>query len=317
MTAAAEAVVAIDVGGTALKGALIDGVGRELTLERRTTPVDDGPDAVIEAVLGLASELAESCGGRPGAVGLAVPGVVDTEAGVVHEAANLGWRAVAIGELARSRLDVAVCVLHDARAAALAEGLVGAARGVRDWLLLTLGTGVGAAVMLGGEAYVGPGGSGGELGHATIDPRGPVCACGRRGCLEAYASAGHIARHYTARSGRAAGAAEVVQRAAAGDPVAQAVWSDALDALAIAIANYDALLDPDLVVIGGGMAAAGEELFAPLARLVRSRALFGDPPPVVPAALGERAGRLGAAIAAWRAAGVPDTVFHGWAASQS
>jgi glucokinase len=311
MASPAEVVVAIDVGGTGLKGAVVDAAGRSSGVERRATPVTDGPEAVVGAVLDFAAEL--SGRGAVAGVGLAVPGIVDAEAGIVREAANLGWRELELGRRASERLGIPVSVLHDARAAAVAEGAAGAARGVADWLLLTLGTGVGAAVVVDGAFYLGPGGRGGELGHITIDPRGPTCACGRRGCLEAYASAGHIARHYTVRANRVSGAEEVVARAAAGDPVAEDVWAHALDALAIAIANYDALLDPDLVVIGGGLAAAGEELFGPLGRLVKGRSLSGEPPPVVPARFGERAGRLGAAITAWRAAGRED--FGGWAAA--
>lgn len=299
----AERVVALDVGGTSLKGAVL-GPGGGSEPRMVPTPVADGPDAVVEAVLGFAAELVGSAA-PVAAVGVAVPGIVDEVAGAVIEAANLGWRDVAIGELVRERVGLPVAVSHDVRAAALAEGLYGAARGFDDYLLLTLGTGVGAAVVLGGRPYTGRRGRGGELGHTTVDPEGPVCGCGRRGCLEAFASAGALVRRYSERSGERVGADEVVARALVGDRAAGVVWDDALDALALSIANYVTLLAPSLVVIGGGLAEAGDALFGPLVRRLESLVRFAVAPAVVCAALGPDAGWWGAAIAACQAVGVP------------
>ncbi len=219
------------------------------------------------------------------------------------EAANLGWRDVRIGAVVQERVGVPVVVSHDVRAAALAEGRLGAARGYDDYLLLTLGTGVGAAVVLGGRPYTGRGGRGGELGHTTVDPEGPICGCGRRGCVESFASAGALARRYAERSDENVDADEVVARALAGDRAAGVVWDDALDALALAIANYTTLLAPSLVVIGGGLAGAGADLFDPLVRRLGSLVRFAEVPAVVPAALGPDAGWRGAAIAACQSVG--------------
>ena len=313
---APQHVVAIDVGGTSLKASVVDGEGRTLSLQRRATRAADGPDAVIAAVLGLAADLVSAAPGSA-AVGLALPGVVDDETGTVISAANLRWRDVPIAALARERLGVAVAVMHDVRAAAVAEGLLGAARGAHDYLLMTLGTGVGAAMVIRGQPYTGAHGFGGELGHVAVEPRGPLCGCGRTGCLEAFASAGHVARRYRAmagESGQGATAREVAQRAAAGEPIAGAVWRDAVDALAIAVANYVTLMDPELVVIGGGMAAAGDELFGSLRHRLEAHMRFAGPPAVVPAALGEEAGRYGAAIGAWRAAGIDEAQLSTWQA---
>jgi glucokinase len=314
MPPAAEHVVAIDVGGTSLKGAVVNGDGHSHHFERRPTCASDGPDAVVAAVLSLATDLAR---GVPEilAVGLALPGIVDDEAGTVVNAANLRWRDVPIGALTRDRLGVAVAVMHDVRAAAVAEGLLGAARGARDYLLITLGTGVGAAIVIRGQPYTGANGFGGELGHVAVEPRGPLCGCGRSGCLEAFASAGHIALRYRAMAGEHAegcSAREVAERAAAGDAIAAAVWRDALDALALAVANYATLMDPELVVIGGGMAAAGDDLFDSLRHRLEAHMRFGKPPAVVAAQLGEDAGRYGAAIGAWRAAGFDETRLSSW-----
>jgi glucokinase len=297
---------------------------------------------VIEALLGLAGSLVRGSSSRPVvggssspslaggassptvaggssapplAVGLAVPGLVHDSAGSIVYAANLGLRNVGIGTLAQERLGLPIAVMHDVRAAAVAEGLLGAARGCSDYLLLTLGTGVGAAVVIGGRPYTGAHGIGGELGHVAVEPRGPVCGCGRVGCLEALASAGGIGRRYEAMgSSSSVSTEEIAARAGAGDPVASQVWREALDALALAIVNYATLLDPELVVIGGGMAAAGPSLFDPLRERVRALARFGEPCPIVPAALGEDAGRVGAAIAAWRVAGIDEASLGEWAA---
>jgi glucokinase len=304
-------VVAIDVGGTTLKGALVDPDGAADSAQCRPTRAEQGPDAVVEAVLDLAADLAAT-DPRPSAVGLAVPGIVDDEAGIVRESTNLGWREVPIGELAEQRVGRPVAVLHDVRAAALAEGLIGAARGCRDYLLLTLGTGVGAAVVINGDPYTGAHGLGGELGHVAVEPGGRFC--GGRGCLEALASAGHIASRYreTTAAGQSVTAEEIVQRAGSGDPAAGQIWREAIEALATAIVNYATLLDPELVVIGGGMAAAGDRLFVPLQETIAAMTRFGDPCRVVPAEL-EEAGRWGAAIAAWERSGVQRTAMRSWA----
>jgi glucokinase len=302
-----ERVAAIDVGGTTLKGAVFDRHGRAGAQSRRPTCPGRGPEAVIDSILELAGELCAQ-EPRPAAIGIAIPGLVRDADGVVLDATNLGLNDVPMRELASRRLEPAVAVLHDVRAAALAEGLLGAARGHSDYLLLTLGTGVGAAVVIDGRPYMGAHGLGGELGHVSVDPHGPGCRCGGIGCLEALASAGALARRY----GQGADGEEVAARAGAGDPAAVEIWSDALDALALAIANYQTLLDPELVVLGGGLASAGRALLEPLRERVRRWTRFGPPVEIVPAALGEDAGCRGAAIAAWRAAGLGEEGLAGW-----
>jgi len=314
MTQPPERVIAIDVGGTTLKGARVDRSGGVTAVAERPTLAPAGPRAVIDAVLQFATELAQAPP-RPKGLAVAVPGLVDERAGVVLSSANLGWHNVPIAELLRERLKLSVTVRHDVRAAALAEGLLGAARAASDYLLLTLGTGIGAAVVIGGRPYTGAHGLGGELGHVAIGPSGPRCGCGRQGCLEALASGGHIARRYSAIGGQSetVSAEEVARRAVAGDLTADAVWREAVGALGLAIANYATLLDPELVVIGGGMAAAGDDLFVGVRHALADHIRFGEPPPVVPAQLGAEAGRYGAAIAAWREAGLAESELSGWA----
>lgn len=297
-----DVVVALDVGGTGLKGALVDASGSVRDTEHQPTPRELGPDAVVDAVVELAAKLAGR--GRVVGCGLAVPGIVDSRAGIARYSANIGWRDVPLRDLVANRLGVPVGLDHDVRTGAVAEGRLGAARDVDDYLFLTIGTGIAGAVVLGGELYPGVTASGGELGHAAVYPDGEPCACGGAGCLETYASAAAVTRRYAAAGGEPNVPAEdVIARAGAGDPAAGRVWDEAVDALAVSLAGYTLLLDPALVVLGGGLASSGDALVGPLTARMTARLAFREPPAVTTARLGSRATMLGAAILAWRAIG--------------
>lgn len=304
-----DTVVALDVGGTTVKGAVVARDGGAVLARRRDTHREKGPDAVVEAIAGFADDLSREARASTGrdsvAVGLAVPGLVDERSGAALFSANLGWKDVPLRRIVSERLGRPVALCHDVRAGALVEGLFGAGKEVPDFLFLTLGTGVGAAMMVGGEPYAGPHGRGGELGHVPVEPDGPVCGCGNRGCVEAISSASAVARRYAemAGDGESLDAEEIAARTG-DDPVAAAVWEHAVDALARGIAGYVTLLDPDLVVLGGGMASAGERLFAPLRFRLAAQVRLREAPTLAPAMFGERAGRVGAAVNAWLAAGV-------------
>lgn len=299
-----SSVVAIDVGGTACKGALVDDTGRVLYQESRPTGVAGGVPAVVDTIAGFAVSLAERADGEVAAGGLVVPGLVDDERGMALYAANLGWRDLPLAGVVSERLGRPVALSHDVRTGGLAEGLVGAARGCPDFLFLPIGTGIAAAIVIDGVPYAGANAYGGELGHCPVVPHGEPCACGQRGCLETYASAAAIPRRYAAAGGVGASTAEaVLERAAAGEALAQRIWNEAIDALATGLAFYSQLLDPAMVVLGGGLSHAGAALFEPLGTELAARLAFRPPPPLVPAALGSQAGCLGAAILAWRAAG--------------
>lgn len=296
----ADLVAAVDVGGTAMKGAVATPDGALARVEERPTPREQGPEAVIEALVAFAAELAQDAA----AVGVAVPGLVDEARGVAVASVNLGWRDLMLRDRLQERLDRRTIVLHDVRAAGLAEQLRGAGRGAGDFLLVPIGTGIAAALFVRGEAYAGGRGFGGELGHVTVDPAGPRCACGKQGCLETIASAAAIARRYSQGGGEAADAKEVGRRAGAGDALARRVLDEALAALAWTLANVVALLDPSRIVIGGGLGEAGEPVLAPLRAALgeRTRPLH-EPPPLVGAELGREAGCHGAALGAWLALG--------------
>ncbi|KHK95744.1 ROK family transcriptional regulator [Microbacterium mangrovi] len=292
--------LAFDVGGTDMKAALVDAEGTVLGTRRLPTPRDGErtADRVVEAVARLAEEFAaEYPSVAPAAAGLLVPGHVDAAAGVGVLSENLGWREYPFRERATAALGMPVGFDHDVRAAGEAEYLLGAASRYRDVLVVTIGTGIAAAVFIDGRIHAGDGRVG-EIGHAPVAD-GPACACGGRGCLEAVASAAAIARRYAAGTGQPVrGAREVLARAQTGDGVALAVWESALDALALSFAHVVALLSPEALVIGGGLSEAGEELLEPLRRRLDARLTFHRRPVLVKARIGEDAGIIGAALKA-------------------
>ena len=295
-----EVVLAFDVGGTDTKSAIVDADGRVLGLRRTPTPLDG--DRTAEAVVGLVAELAAELRAahpslRPVAAGLLVPGIVDAERGIGVYASNLGWHDAPIRDLAEAALGLPVAFHHDVTAASWAEHRLGAARAYDDVVVLVIGTGIAGSLILDGRPHLG-GGSAGEIGHSPV-AEGPRCACGARGCLEAVASAGAIARRYAERAGvEVDGARDVLARAEAGDADARAVWESAVDALGFAVAQLAATVAPEAIVIGGGLSRAGDALFAPLASRVNERLSFHRRPALVPAQLGGDAGLLGAALIA-------------------
>lgn len=296
-------VVALDVGGTSIRGAAVD-VGGESRRECvRATPAADGPDAVVEAIRTAARELA---GPEVVAAGIVVPGVVDAAAGIAHYSTNLGWRDVPLRDLLTADLAVPVVVEHDVRAAGRAELALGSAVGVADCLLVWLGTGIAGVVVADGRILEGARRMAGEIGHLPVRPDGETCACGQRGCTEVYASAAGIARRYLNATGTARTAAEIAESLDT-DADAAAVWTDAAGALGLALASAALLLDPALIVLGGGLAGAGERLREPVAGALADRLAWRAAPEVRVSPLAGRAGLLGAALLAWQTTGSRST----------
>ncbi|MDR7542857.1 MAG: ROK family protein [Armatimonadota bacterium] len=307
-----ERYLGVDLGGTKILAALVDERGRVLVRERAPTP-EGGPEAVIGTIVDRVHALCRRAGQDIGVVrglGVGAPGPMDPLSGVVFEPPNLpGWRDVPLGQLLSASLGIAVFVENDANAAALAEHWVGAGVGVDDLIYMTVSTGIGGGLILGGRLYHGAAGTAGEVGHMVIEPGGPRCNCGRFGCLEALASGPSIARE--ARAAVAAGrptvlaaipsqalnAAAVARAALDGDPVAREIYARAAAALGTGITNLVNLLNPAMVILGGGVTRAGELIFAPVRRIVRQEA-FERPASavqIVPAALGDDVGAIGAA----------------------
>ena len=312
-------VVGIDLGGTKISTALVDGAGQIVAHDYRETHAKAGQGVVIGRMLDAARQVMAQAGVAPArvaAVGIGAPGPLDIEAGIVLAPPNLpGWGRVPLRQRIEEGLGIRAFLENDANAAALGEHRFGAGQGTRDMIYVTVSTGIGGGLILGGELYHGASGMAGEVGHATIMPYGPRCGCGNRGCLEALASGTAVARQARERvaSGVPTRIAElaggdperitaklVAQAASQGDVEAQEILAEAMVYLGIGIANLVTLFNPQLIVIGGGLANVGEALFEPVRRAIERRALRAPARVVrvVPAALGDKVGVLGAAAVA-------------------
>ncbi|WP_284986212.1 ROK family protein [Arthrobacter sp. fls2-241-R2A-172] len=297
--AAESPVLSFDVGGTDIKAGLVDARGEVLGMRRVPTPLDSSRpgEAVLDRLAELAAELAAEFPGSPArAAGIIVPGIVDSAAGVGVYSANLGWRDFPFTAEAEKRLGIPVAFDHDVRSAAAVEHSLGGSREFNDVVVMVVGTGIAAAVFSGGKPVT-AGGFAGELGHAQVpDPDASPGTAGST-ILEAVGSAGAIAKRYHRASGtRVNGARGVLLRANDGDQLAARIWADAVDALAFTICQCVNIIGTEAVVIGGGLAEAGEELLEPLRARVDHILDFQRRPQLIRAQLGQDAGLLGAAL---------------------
>ncbi len=287
----------LDLGATNTKWVVAElGADAWTTLDRGhvRTPADAGPDAVVQALVDAARSAVAGWPGI-GSIGIGVPGLYDPAAGTTRFLVNVpgDWDGRPVAGPVSAALGLPVALINDARAFGLAELRLGAGRGAATIVGLTLGTGVGGVIAIDGRVHQGHDGTAGEVGHQTIDPDGPWCGCGNRGCLEAYARADQIA----AACGTAT-AEEAVRAAERGDARAIDGLAQIGRYLAIGIANMIVVVSPDRVILGGGVSAAGEHLLGPirdeLRRRVRTTAL-GEVE-LVTAELGTWAGAIGAAV---------------------
>jgi glucokinase len=294
-------VLACDVGGTTMKAEVTD--GRGLVVESGSTPTPHG-EAALAALSALGKELLDrldrETGQRPSSAGVALPGRVDRQGRLGVSSVNIGWRDLEFGSVLDEAWQLPVVVDHDVTVAGWAEWLEGAGRGYDDVVFVALGTGVAASLVVNGRLVRGGVGQAGEFGHLVVRPGGRLCACGARGCLESVASASAIARAYAELSGRQVAGAHDVLEALEDDPQAQTAWQGGIDALADGLAAVTALLAPSLVIIGGGMADAGEALLAPLRKALRERSFVTQMPELSGGMFGSRAGLVGAAMLARR-----------------
>ncbi|KRB46851.1 ROK family protein [Terrabacter sp. Root181] len=293
-----EAVVGIDVGGTRIKSALVTPDGQVLAEAVRPTPEKVGDqlgEVAAKAVVELTARVGDAVDLL--AVGVAVPGLVDDVTGIGVWSANLGWRDLDLRGGIAAHVDVPVAIGHDVRSGLLAEHRLGAAREADNVLFVPLGTGLASAILCRGQLVTGSLWTG-EIGHIVVVPDGPLCACGQRGCLEALSSAGAIGRRWSEATGLVGDAEEVARRAEAGEPEARRIWQEAIDALAIMVAPVVAAAGTELVLIGGGLVHAGDTLLEPLRTALTARLGGRDDVAVRAAALGDRAGSLGAATIA-------------------
>lgn len=299
MEPASAIVLALDVGGTSVKAAAFDGDLAVLAEARR--PSVTGP-AILEVIAAASAEVLQTLSddqrARVSAAGIAMLGLVDRGRGVVVRSVNLDLDHLDVAGPLSRRWGVPVVVGHDVQAAADAERRASPG-GHDDPFVAIIGTGIAGVSFVRGEPIVGVSGQAGELGHVVVRPGGPLCRCGSRGCLEAVASAGAIAREYTERSGRPVDGAMEVLSLVGSDEVAAAVWTEATEALADGLLTVCALTAPGEIVLGGGLAEAGSALVDPVEAAMKERAHVVTVPPVRRATLGSRAGVVGAALLAF------------------
>ena len=301
--------LALDVGGTKMAAALVTDDGRIVAVERADTPPAGNAEELFAALTRAADAVLARLGFEPGrpstrptlggaGIGLATAAPLELAAGTVSPVNIPGWRDFPLRDRLAQRYGMDVHMIGDAVAVAVGEHWQGAARGHRNVLGMVVSTGVGGGVLIDGVAVSGATGNAGQIGHISVDPDGPDCVCGGRGCLEAIASGRSIAAWAAAHGRPGIGDARAVADAAqAGDEVALAAFRRAGEAVGLAVASAVTLLDLDVVVIGGGVARAGALLFDPIAvGYARFAALdYARAPRVVPAVLGTEAGLVGAA----------------------
>lgn len=303
-------VLAFDIGGTKLAAAVVtdDGVPHGVVIE--PTRREQGWQAVLERLFAMGRRcIATADTDSIGAVGIACGGPLDAASGVLLDPPHLpDWHDVPIGALAAAEFGVPSALENDATAAALAEYRCGAGRGTSTMLYLTVSTGIGGGAVVDGRLHLGAAGNAAEFGHVTVLRGGRRCSCGRRGCIEAYASGTSIAVRAT--EAVAAGgestltglpqitAVDVSAAAAAGDPLARAIWDETVDLLGAAVTDLVNVFEPDLVVLGGGVTRSGAMLIEPVRELVAAEAM----PPAAAAArvelaeLGDYVGVVGAGL---------------------
>jgi glucokinase len=302
-------ILGIDIGGTKLAVAVVQPNGQVLVEDRQPSQASDGPDAMIERVIGMSrAAMADARGaaGEVAAIGIGCGGPLDPWRGVVLNALNNpGWVDIPLVERIQDALGRPAYLDNDANAAALGEHRFGAGRGVGHMVYLTISTGVGGGVILDHRLYRGANGNAAELGHISVAVHGGrPCHCGSVGCLEMYASGTSIAARYREALGpdavRAITAVDVTDAVRRGDPTATAVWDETMELLGGAVASIIHAFNPQLVVLGGGVTHSGDLLFEPVRRVVKERAMpwLAGAARIVPADLGRMTGVLGAVAVA-------------------
>ncbi len=298
--------IGFDIGGTTIKTGVVGADYRIVKKKSVPTPFGDA-DALVGVICDTVREL--SGGDAVGTVGITIPGSVDKDGGII-DAWNLGLRNVPIKKLLSQRLEAErIIVRNDADAAGVAELMVGVLKGVDTGLLITLGTGFGGAIIIGGKLFHGGLDRGTEPGHAMIDRGGKKCACGHTGCIETLCSATVLKRlgesalkngsgmiFDRAKKGETVDARLVIECAEAGDAVAAELFDEYTDALSDAIASFVNVLDPEVIAIGGGVSEAGDTLLVPLRKKVPGRTFFGSCGKILKAEAGNNAGLIGSLV---------------------
>lgn len=313
-----KVIAGIDIGGTKIAVALEDLSGEKVDSRRLPTRVEIGSYAIIESVLQAIEEMLEENRADLVSIGIGCPSPIDIEKGLVMSPSNLrDWNNFPIVKLFERRFNVPVAFDNDANTAARGEYVYGAGRGFNNVVYITVSTGIGGGIIIGGEIVHGVGSGAGELGHTIVQPDGVRCNCGSIGCLETICAGVHIARR--TREKLASGAPSLMREMVADigeisaktlveavrqkDAVAVEIWAETCRFLAIGIANIITLLAPEAVIVGGGIASAGDLLFEPLRRLLPQfvSMIPADKINIIPAELGSESGVCGALVLAKKA----------------
>ena len=309
--------VGIDLGGTNIKAGVVDEEYRILGRGKKKTAVPRPAEEIMDAMAACADQAVKDAGlswADIEAVGVGVPGTANEKTGVVEYANNLYFENVPMRDYLSQKLGKSVCITNDANAAALGEVLAGAAKGARDAVVVTLGTGVGGGIIIDGKLFSGFNYGGAELGHMGIQPGGRECTCGRRGCLEAYASATGLVKttkevmdqhpdslmwELYRNNGERVSGRTAFQAAAQGDRAGQLAVDIYVSQLGYGLASIVNILAPQILVIGGGVSHEGENLLKPLIKEILPQLYVRDPQKqtrIVLATLGNDAGLIGAAF---------------------
>jgi len=321
MPAKKEIMVGIDMGGTRLRALVVDAENRILGMQRAPTNPRQKPDRLIADIGDLVKSVVQSAGLKLSdlrTVSIGVPGAVDPLTGIVHHAPNLGWKKVAVGPKLEARLKAPVFVENDVNIGVMGEYALGAGQGAKDLVGIFVGTGIGGGIVFGGRLYLGARGSAAEVGHIVIEIDGPLCGCGNHGCAEALASRTAMERDVRAairsgeksivlklmkEKGRERMTSGIIQRALREhDSVMERVMARAQFCLGILVANVVNMLDPECVIIGGGIAARlGKDYVTPIRKTAYQYFLRRHDArrvKIVPGILGDDAGPLGAVVLA-------------------
>lgn len=310
--------IGADLGGTNIATVIVDEFGEIINKHTRPTEASKGPKTVIENVK---NSIYKVCSDVPSeevaGIGLGIPGLVDIEKGISIFAGNLGWKNIPVLKEFKEEFKKPVFMDNDVRVATLGEKYFGAGRGIDNLICITLGTGIGSGIIINGKLYRGRNSCAGEIGHITVVKDGLYCNCGNRGCLEVYASAPGMSRrareyiragHYTILDSMVCGdlskiTPKLISKAYdRGDQLAIKIMEETAEILAIGIANYIDIIDPEMVVIGGGVSLAGDRLFKPLRKFVVERSMnkIAKNVKIVPAKLKNESGMMGSAALAMK-----------------
>jgi len=310
-------VLAVDLGGTKIIAAIVSNEHKIMAKKYRPTLADKGPQPVINRIFSTVDQLLGQRNidlSQLEGISIAAAGAIDYDRGLITLSPNLrGWRDIPLRDIVKEKYGVTTFLINDASAAALGEYHFGAGKGVDNLIYLTVSTGIGGGIIIDGKLYSGSCGSAGEIGHMTIDVNGPKCNCANIGCLEMLASGTAVAREAVRRikQGENSTLTEIVKgnienitaekvevAARNGDSLASEVIAEAAAYLGVGLANLVNIFNPEMIIIGGGMAKAGDLLLNPTRQVVRERAfqVSAQAVCIVPAQLGEDSGILGAAI---------------------